>query len=54
MRKALFAEEQMVRSSARRIASRWRWWPSGTGSARRKRFGGFQANDIKTPEAARD
>jgi hypothetical protein len=36
MRKALFAEEQMVRSSARRIASRWRWWPSGTGSASRR------------------
>src|SRR5437773_6577879 len=24
------------RSSARRIASRWQWWPSGTGSASRR------------------
>jgi putative transposase len=36
-----------------RDRDRCRWWPSGTGSASRrsthgrKRFGGFQANDIR-------
>ena len=41
------------RGHSRRIANQYRWWPSGTGSASRrstqwrKRFGGFQANEVR-------
>jgi hypothetical protein len=53
--KRVSRKSRWSRSSARRIASRCRWWPSGTGSASRrsthgaKRFGGFQANEVKRP-----
>jgi putative transposase len=42
-----------LRLSARRIANQCRRWPSSTGSASktiytwRKRFGGFQADDVR-------
>jgi hypothetical protein len=45
-----FRKSKWWRSSGRRIAIRWRRWPSGTASASstwRKRFGGLEARDVK-------
>ena len=48
-----FRKSKWWRSSERRIAIRWRRWPSGTALAEqtiytwRKRFGGLQASDVK-------
>ena len=47
-----FRKSKWWRSSERRIAIRWRRWPSGTASASRRstlgeRFGGLQASDVK-------